>query len=213
MFFCLGRGSVCSPGSWSAARGSHWSARGCCYADGPMVHEARAGSALPRVGFLPLRPFHPHPAPPPPTRDGPGAELGGSPGGAAASLHRAPGGWFTCPTRSSSPSSLALLPLHRPGQRRGVRGLFYCIYLFIYPSRSQCEFYVLITLSTRRTCARAQAASLALPPPPLPPPPPISNWPLGPFQKVNAPHPTPPHPEGPPHPNPHPICEMSAIVW
>lgn len=131
MFSCLGRGSVCPPGSWSAARGSHWSARGCCYADGPMVHEARAGSALPRVGFFPLRPFffffHPLEA-------GPALSWGASPGGAAASLHRAQGGWFTCPTRSSSPSSLALLPLHRPGQRRGVRGLFYCIYLFIYLS-------------------------------------------------------------------------------
>lgn len=140
-------------------------------------------------------------------RGGPGAELGASRGGAAASLHRAPRGWFTCPTHSSSPSSLALLPLHRAfATARGARAV-YCIYLFIYlsppaPAPSQCVFYVLITLSTRRTCARARAASLALPPPPLPPPPPISNWPLGSFQ-CPPPHPIPPRRSSPPQPAPH----------
>ena len=144
MLSCLGQGTVCRPGSWSAARGSHWSARGCCYADGPMAHEDRAGSALPRAGFSPSGLFFccsPE--------EGPALSWGRARAGLPPPLHRAPGGWFTCPARSSSPSSLALLPLHRPGQRRGARGLFYCIYLFIYPSRSPCVFYVLITLSTR----------------------------------------------------------------
>ena len=31
-------------------RGSHWSARGCCYAGGPMAREGRSGSALSRDG-------------------------------------------------------------------------------------------------------------------------------------------------------------------
>ena len=103
--------------------------------------------------------------------------------------------------RAPSPSCLCTAR----GNGAGCAGCL--LHLFIYPppAPSQCVFYVLITLSTRRTCARARAASLALPPPPLPPPPPISNWPLGPFQKVNAPHRTPSHHEGPPHPNPHPI--------
>ena len=129
MFSCLGRGSVCPPGSWSAARGSHWSARGCCYADGPMVHEARAGSALPRVGFFPLRPFFFFPPP----RGGPGAELGGEPGRGCRLLAPRPGRLVHLSDSflfSELPRPPAFAP---PGATaRGARAVL--LHLFIYLS-------------------------------------------------------------------------------
>lgn len=117
------------------------------------------------------------------------------------------GGWFTCPTHSSSPSSLALLPLHRAfATARGARAVI-AFYLFIYlsPPRPRPEPVRVLCfnnfINSRRTCARHERSpSLLLP---FPRPHQSLTRPLGSFQ---CPPPTPSHPEGPPHlPNPHPI--------
>lgn len=136
MFSCLGQGTVCPPGSWSAARGSHWSARGCCYADGPMAHEGRAGSALPRAGFSPSGLFFFSP------EEGPALSWGRARAGLPPPS--------TAPREVGAPVRLVpLLRVPSPsclctarGNSAGRAGCFIAfIYLFIPPGARACFMF------------------------------------------------------------------------